>query len=56
MLARADSAGCTHGFLDALRDRGVEFSAGFPIDETTREAVLAVPEEAWVAAITPLTA
>jgi Transposase DDE domain. len=52
MLARADSAGCTHGFLDALRARGVEFSVGFPIDETTREAVLAVPEEAWVAAIT----
>lgn len=23
MLARADSAGCTHGFLDALRDRGL---------------------------------
>ncbi|MGH8990357.1 MAG: IS1380 family transposase [Acidimicrobiia bacterium] len=52
MLARADSAGCTHGFLDALRERGVEFSVGFPIDETTRQAVLAVPEDAWVAAMT----
>jgi hypothetical protein len=52
MLARADSAGCTHGFLNALRERGVEFSVGFPIDETTRNAVLAVPENAWVPAIT----
>lgn len=52
MLARADSAGCTHRFLNALRERGVEFSVGFPIDETTRQAVLAVPEDAWVAAMT----
>ena len=52
MLARADSAGCTHGFLNALRERCVEFSVGFPIDETTRQAVLAVPEKAWVRAMT----
>lgn len=52
MLARADSAGCTHGFLDALRERGVEFSVGFPVEEATRQAVLAVPKKAWVPAIT----
>lgn len=52
MLARADSAGCTHGFLDALQERGVEFSVGFPIDETTRQAVLAVPARSWEPAIT----
>jgi hypothetical protein len=51
MLARADSAG-THGFLDALRERGLEFSVGFPIDETTRQAVLAVPKRSWRPAIT----
>lgn len=51
MLARADSAGCTHGFLDALRERGVEFSVGFPIEEATRQAVLAVPKRKWVPAI-----
>jgi hypothetical protein len=52
MLARADSAGCTHGFLNAVRERGVEFSVGFPIDETTRQAVLAVPDDAWIPAMT----
>jgi hypothetical protein len=51
MLARADSAGCTHGFLDALRERGLEFSVGFPMDEPVREAVLALPETAWTGAI-----
>ena len=51
MLARADSAGCTHGFLDALRERGLEFSVGFPMDEAVREAVLALPETAWAGAI-----
>ncbi len=50
-MARADSAGCTHGFLDALRERGLEFSVGFPMDEAVREAVLALPETAWTAAI-----
>ena len=51
MLARADSAGCTHGFLDALRERGLEFSVGFPMEEPVREAVLALPESAWRPAI-----
>lgn len=52
MLARADSAGCTHGFVEALRKHGIEFSVGFPIDEATREAVLAVPKKAWKTAMT----
>ena len=51
MLARADSAGCTHGFIDALRERGIEFSVGFPMDEAVREAVLALAESAWRPAI-----
>jgi hypothetical protein len=51
MLARADSAGCTHGFLDALRERGLEFSVGFPMDQTVRDAVLGLPERAWTEAI-----
>jgi hypothetical protein len=51
MLARADSAGCTHGFINALRERGLEFSVGFPMDEQVREAVLALPSAAWVEAI-----
>src|SRR2546427_11930818 len=33
MLATADSAGATHGFIDALRERGIEFSVGFDVTE-----------------------
>jgi Transposase DDE domain group 1 len=51
MLARADSAGATHGFIDALVERGIEFSVGFDLTEAVRDAVLAVFEEAWVETI-----
>lgn len=51
MLARADSAGCTHGFLDALRERGLEFSVGFPMEKPVRQAVLGLAESAWRPAI-----
>ncbi len=51
MLARSDSAGCTHGFLDALRERGLEFSVGFPMDEQVRKAVLGLGSGAWREAI-----
>ncbi len=51
MLARADSAGATHDFVDALRDRGLEFSIGFPMDEAVRRAVLGVAKKAWREAI-----
>lgn len=51
MLARADSAGATHGFVDALRERGLEFSIGFPMDESVRSAVLGLDPSAWTEAI-----
>ncbi|MBA2751991.1 MAG: IS1380 family transposase, partial [Actinobacteria bacterium] len=51
MLARADSAGATHGFVDALRERGLEFSIGFAMDAAVREAVLGLDESVWVEAI-----
>lgn len=50
MLARADSAGATHGFVDALRERGLEFSIGFPMDESVRKAVLGLDSSAWTEA------
>ncbi len=31
VAVRADSAGCSHGFLDACRDRGVRFIVGHPL-------------------------
>lgn len=48
MLARADSAGASHGFLNALRERGLEFSIGFDITESVRLAILDVPRTSWV--------
>lgn len=51
MLARADSAGATHGFLDALRARGIEFSVGFDVTEAVRVAILDLPPQAWGEAI-----
>jgi hypothetical protein len=51
MLARADSAGATHGFLDALRERGIEFSVGFDVTNDVRLAILALPADAWGEAI-----
>ena len=53
LVVRADAAGATHGFADACRDRGVGFSFGFPIDETVRQAINAVPEGDWAEAIEP---
>jgi hypothetical protein len=51
MLARADSAGATHGFVDALRQRGIEFSVGFDVTEDVRAAIVSLPAAAWGEAI-----
>jgi hypothetical protein len=51
MLARADSAGCSHGFLDALRGHGIEYSIGFAMDGPVREAVLGLGSSAWTESI-----
>jgi hypothetical protein len=51
ILVRADSAGATHAFCDHLRALGVRFSVGFDLDSRVRAAILALPADAWVAAI-----
>ncbi|MDQ4068410.1 MAG: IS1380 family transposase [Actinomycetota bacterium] len=51
MLARADSAGATHAFVEALRDRGVGFSLGHAVDDQVRQAIGLVQEEDWAPAI-----
>ena len=55
LLARSDSAGATHAFAAACRERGVGFSFGFPVTATVRDAVglLAeqIGERAWEPAI-----
>ena len=51
ILVRADSAGATHDFLDAVVEMECAFSVSMPIDERSREAILALPESAWSPAI-----
>jgi Transposase DDE domain group 1 len=50
ILVRADSAGCTHAFLDAVCEMQLGFSVSMPLDEAARTEILAVPEKAWRAA------
>jgi hypothetical protein len=52
IVARADSAALTHGFIDACRAANVRFSVGHDLTEPIRRACLAVPERRWVPAIT----
>jgi hypothetical protein len=50
LLARADTAGCTYDFLGYLRQAKVGFSVGYPIDADVRDAIRAIPGDAWVPA------
>lgn len=52
MLVRADSAGLSHAFVEALVERGIEFSIGFEMRKAVRLAILALPPSAWSEAIT----
>ena len=51
VLARSDSAGATHAFAVACRDRGVGFSFGFPVDARIKDVVDLIPEHCWAPAI-----
>jgi Transposase DDE domain group 1 len=47
MLVRADSAGATHDFVNAIVKAHMEFSVGFDVTEAVRLAILEVPKRAW---------
>jgi DDE family transposase len=51
LVARSDSAGATHAFAQACRDRGVWFSFGFPVDTRIQAIVDQVPAQCWAPAI-----
>jgi hypothetical protein len=51
LLVRADTGGATHALTDHLRQRGIRFSISLPADERVRQAVLAVPDTAWMPAV-----
>jgi hypothetical protein len=50
-LVRCDSAGATHAFLSAVVDRGLSFSVGCDLSGRVRDAILALPEDAWTPAL-----
>lgn len=51
ILARADSAGASHDFVDALVERNIGFSLGYAVDGRVRDALLLVQEEDWTKAV-----
>ena len=52
VVARADSAGLTHGFIDACTTAAVRFSVGHDLTEPVRTPCLAIPTRAWKPAVT----
>lgn len=52
ILMRADSAGATHELLEFCHDGNIRFSVGLPLTEAVRDAILALCETAWRAALT----
>src|SRR5271168_2889675 len=51
ILARSDSAGASHDFAAACRETRIEFSLGYALTETVREAILKLKEREWKPAI-----
>ncbi len=52
LIARSGSAGASHDFVNELRHRSIQFSVGLDLTEKVRKAILAMPERAWVPAVT----
>ncbi len=50
ILVRADSAGASHRFVSSLSDANFDYSIGFPISGSVRDALLLAQEEDWVRA------
>jgi hypothetical protein len=53
ILVRSDSAGATHGLTDYCREANMRFSVGYELTEPVRQAILQIPEDAWVPALNP---
>jgi Transposase DDE domain group 1 len=51
ILVRTDVGGCTHAFCADCREANIRFSVGYELTETVRQAILELPETAWVQAI-----
>jgi Transposase DDE domain group 1 len=51
LLVRADRAGATHELADHCRESRMRFSFGYDLTEQVRRAILAIGEDAWLAAL-----
>ncbi|MGH2864218.1 MAG: IS1380 family transposase [Solirubrobacteraceae bacterium] len=51
ILVRCDSAGATHELAEHCREHTMRFSVGYELTEPVRQAILQIPEDAWVAAL-----
>lgn len=51
VMVRTDSAGCSHGFLDACRSRAVIFFTGHNLTAAMAAAIAKIPARRWVCAI-----
>jgi len=52
VIARADSAGCSHAFLDACHKRNVRFVVGHRLTQDIANVLVNVPARRWQTAIT----
>ena len=51
VIVRTDSAGASHGFIDACRARGVRFIVGHRLSAELARLVLNVPQNRWMSTI-----
>lgn len=51
VIVRADSAGCSHDFLDACRQRGVRFVVGHRLTADIAQVLVDTPDQDWHTAI-----
>jgi hypothetical protein len=51
VIARTDSAGASHGFVDACRERGVRFVVGHRLSAELARLVVDIPKTRWFSTI-----
>ena len=51
VIARADSAGLSHGFVDWCRQRDVRFAIGHRLTAEIATVLVSLPESAWQPAL-----
>ena len=52
LLLRADSAGAVHDLIDWCREGDIRYSVGYELTDQVQQAILRIPENTWVPAIT----